>query len=249
MSDLTHTIVLVEEDETTRTFLADNLSADGFAAHPTDDVDDALALCARAVPDAAIVDVNGGSGRAFARGAPWRARRHRRGHVGEGVRGLPDRTPPSPSRSSACTLSSPEARLSSVQRRTGTSAAPTTCLGRSAARSRTPAISRRSPARELRAFRGERAVVDLRRLKRCGCLTGCSSPRDVLGRLRAEERLLGCCELEAFGSFLIVDRPADAGGWVTIVGGEDARWSTLAGDVFYSRGRAVRVVRGCAPPT
>ena len=58
MSDLIHTVVLVEEDETTRTFLADNLTADGFAVHPIDDPDDALRLCARTVPDAALVDVN-----------------------------------------------------------------------------------------------------------------------------------------------------------------------------------------------
>ncbi len=77
MSDLTYTVVLVEEDETTRTFLADNLTADGFAVHPTDDPTDALDLCARTVPDAAIVDVNGGSGRAFARAV----RRGERGDV------------------------------------------------------------------------------------------------------------------------------------------------------------------------
>ena len=77
MSDLTHTIVLVEEDHSTRTFLADNLSADGFAVHPIDDPRDALALCARTVPDAAIVDVNAGSGRAFARAV----RRGERGDV------------------------------------------------------------------------------------------------------------------------------------------------------------------------
>ena len=77
MSDLTHTIVLVEEDETTRTFLADNLTADGFAVHPTDTPEDALALCARTVPDAAIIDVNAGSGRTFARAV----RRGERGDV------------------------------------------------------------------------------------------------------------------------------------------------------------------------
>lgn len=77
MSDLTHTIVLVEEDESTRTFLADNLTADGFAVHPTDTPEGALALCARTVPDAAIIDVNAGSGRTFARAV----RRGERGDV------------------------------------------------------------------------------------------------------------------------------------------------------------------------
>ena len=77
MSDLTHTIVLVEEDESTRTFLADNLTADGFAVHPADTPEEALALCARTVPDAAIIDVNAGSGRTFARAV----RRGERGDV------------------------------------------------------------------------------------------------------------------------------------------------------------------------
>jgi DNA-binding response OmpR family regulator len=77
MSDFTYTVVLVEEDEATLTFLADNLTADGFAVHPTDDLTDALDLCARTVPDAAIVDVNGGSARAFARAV----RRGERGDV------------------------------------------------------------------------------------------------------------------------------------------------------------------------
>jgi len=67
MSDLIHTIVLVEEDDATRTFLADNLTADDFDVHATGDAERAFALCARTVPDAAVVDVNGGSGRAFAR--------------------------------------------------------------------------------------------------------------------------------------------------------------------------------------
>ena len=77
MSDLTYTVVLVEEDESTRTFLADNLTADGFAVHPTDTPEGALALCARTVPDAAIIDVNAGSGRTFARAL----RRGERGDV------------------------------------------------------------------------------------------------------------------------------------------------------------------------
>jgi DNA-binding response OmpR family regulator len=82
MSDLIHTVVLVEEDEATGTFLADNLTADGFAVHLTDDPCDALALCARTVPDAAVVDVNAGSGRAFARAV----RRGERGDVDDRLR-------------------------------------------------------------------------------------------------------------------------------------------------------------------
>jgi DNA-binding response OmpR family regulator len=67
MPDLSHTVVVIEEDHATRMFLADNLTADGFDVHPTGDPGHALALCARIGPDAAIVDVNGGSGRTFAR--------------------------------------------------------------------------------------------------------------------------------------------------------------------------------------
>jgi len=67
MSDLSHTVVIVEEDHATRMFLADNLTADGFDVHPTGDPNAALTVCARVQPDAALVDVNGGSGRAFAR--------------------------------------------------------------------------------------------------------------------------------------------------------------------------------------
>jgi DNA-binding response OmpR family regulator len=67
MSDLALTVVLVDEDDAARAFIADNLTADGFDVHPTHDPRYALELCARHAPDAAIVDVNGGSGRAFAR--------------------------------------------------------------------------------------------------------------------------------------------------------------------------------------
>lgn len=74
MTDLIATVVLVEEDAATRTFIADNLTADGFAVHPTDDPREALALCARTAPDAALVSVNAGSGRAFARAVRARER-------------------------------------------------------------------------------------------------------------------------------------------------------------------------------
>ena len=74
MTDLIDTVVLVEEDDATRTFIADNLAADGFAVHPTDDHRQALELCARTLPDAALVAVNGGSGRAFARAVRERER-------------------------------------------------------------------------------------------------------------------------------------------------------------------------------
>jgi hypothetical protein len=72
-------------------------------------------------------------------------------------------------------------------------------------------------------------------------------PRDgsraALDRLRREERLLGCCEVEAFGCVLVVDRRSDEG-WVMLVVDDGERWSTLDGAVFYSGGRAVRLVEG-----
>ena len=45
MPDLSHTVVVIEEDHATRMFLADNLTADGFDVHPTGDPGHALALC------------------------------------------------------------------------------------------------------------------------------------------------------------------------------------------------------------
>ena len=104
---------------------------------------------------------------------------------------------------------------------------------------------------ELRAFRGDLRGCRLRRLKRCGCSTGCSGLVGLTAMCSVGcdgRRLLGSCELEAFGSVLVVGRPAEAGGCATIVSEEDERWSTLDGEVFYSRGRAVRVVRGRAAP-
>ncbi len=59
------TILLVEEQDELRTFLADQLTADGYVVHETADLDRALCLCAARRPDAALIDVNGGSGRAF----------------------------------------------------------------------------------------------------------------------------------------------------------------------------------------
>ena len=61
-----HTILVVEEDDVIRTFLADQLTADGYTVYDTADLDRALGLCAAQLPDAALIDVNGGSGRSFA---------------------------------------------------------------------------------------------------------------------------------------------------------------------------------------
>jgi DNA-binding response OmpR family regulator len=63
----THTLLLVEEDEITRTFLADNLTADGYEVLLGADAEDALRLAAQEYPDVAVIDVNGASGRAFVR--------------------------------------------------------------------------------------------------------------------------------------------------------------------------------------
>jgi DNA-binding response OmpR family regulator len=59
-------ILVVEDDEITRTFLADQFTADGYTVYATGDLQRAMGLCVRERPDAALVDVNGGSGRIFA---------------------------------------------------------------------------------------------------------------------------------------------------------------------------------------
>ncbi|MGZ4173252.1 MAG: response regulator transcription factor, partial [Solirubrobacteraceae bacterium] len=51
------TIIVVEDHVATRTFLADNLTADGFELLEAGNAQDALALMARARPDLALVDL------------------------------------------------------------------------------------------------------------------------------------------------------------------------------------------------
>ena len=55
--DETATILLVEDDDATRTFLADNLSADGYELLVADCVSDGLRLLERKFPDLALVDL------------------------------------------------------------------------------------------------------------------------------------------------------------------------------------------------
>ena len=57
MTDDASTILLVEDDAATRTFLADNLLADGYDVLTADCVRDGLRLCEHKFPDLAIVDV------------------------------------------------------------------------------------------------------------------------------------------------------------------------------------------------
>ena len=66
IDNASHTILVVEDDDTTRTFLADQFTADGYTVYATADPKRALGLCISQLPDAALVDVNGGSGRIFA---------------------------------------------------------------------------------------------------------------------------------------------------------------------------------------
>ena len=70
-----HTILVVEEDDVIRAFLADQFTADGYTVYATADPERALGLCVTQFPDAALVDVNGGSGRTFAATVRGRARR------------------------------------------------------------------------------------------------------------------------------------------------------------------------------
>lgn len=60
------TILLVEEDDELRAFLADQLTADDYVVYETADHERALRLCATQLPDAALIDVNAGSGRSLA---------------------------------------------------------------------------------------------------------------------------------------------------------------------------------------
>jgi DNA-binding NtrC family response regulator len=55
--DGAHTILLVEDDDATRTFLADNLTADGFDMLVADCVRDGRRLLEAKFPDLAVVDV------------------------------------------------------------------------------------------------------------------------------------------------------------------------------------------------
>ena len=66
LDNASHTILVVEDDDATRTFLADQFTADGYTVYATADPKRALGLCISQLPDAALVDVNGGSGRIFA---------------------------------------------------------------------------------------------------------------------------------------------------------------------------------------
>lgn len=59
--------LVVEQDPGARTFLGDNLLADGFDVKVTANAHDGLQAAITSMPDIAIVGVNGGSGRDFAR--------------------------------------------------------------------------------------------------------------------------------------------------------------------------------------
>lgn len=57
MTDEPHTILLVEDDPATRTFLADNLTADGYEVVPAETARDGARLLETQYPDLALVDV------------------------------------------------------------------------------------------------------------------------------------------------------------------------------------------------
>jgi DNA-binding response OmpR family regulator len=57
MTDDASTILVVEDDDATRAFLADNLAADGYELITTDCARDALRLMQTKFPDLAVVDV------------------------------------------------------------------------------------------------------------------------------------------------------------------------------------------------
>jgi DNA-binding response OmpR family regulator len=57
MNDERSTILVVEDDAATRTFLADNLAADGFEVLVAETARDALRMLERKYPDAVVVDL------------------------------------------------------------------------------------------------------------------------------------------------------------------------------------------------
>ncbi len=57
MTDDPHTILLIEDDAATRTFLADNLTADGYEVVPAETARDGTRLLESKYPDLALVDV------------------------------------------------------------------------------------------------------------------------------------------------------------------------------------------------
>ena len=73
MSTTTSTILVAEEHDATRAFLADNLTADGYRVLIAPDRAKALALLSTSHPDLILVDVNGADARACStRSAPAR---------------------------------------------------------------------------------------------------------------------------------------------------------------------------------
>ena len=58
MSDDAFTLLVVEDDEATRTFLADNLTADGFDLLVADCAREGLRMIEQKFPDLVLVDVN-----------------------------------------------------------------------------------------------------------------------------------------------------------------------------------------------
>src|SRR4051794_12810842 len=58
MSDDAFTLLVVEDDDATRTFLADNLTADGFDLLVADCARDGLRMIEQKFPDLVLVDVN-----------------------------------------------------------------------------------------------------------------------------------------------------------------------------------------------
>ena len=61
MSHTTSTILVAEEHDATRAFLADNLTADGYRVLIAPDRPKAIALLTTAHPDLILVDINGGT--------------------------------------------------------------------------------------------------------------------------------------------------------------------------------------------
>ena len=166
------TILVVEDDDATRTFLADNLSADGYDLLVADCASIGLSLIERKFPDLALVDVGLPDASGFellrrVRGADGVASRIEPRHAADGHQRPRDRARPRP-------------RLRSRRGRLRLQAV----LLSGAARARRGAAAPRRPPAVARAPARRRRWRSTRRRARCACTASAS---------RCRRRSSRCC--------------------------------------------------------
>ena len=73
LTDDAATVLVVEDDDATRTFLADNLTADGYELLVAENARDALRILETQFPDLALIDIGlPGASASYARSLPRR---------------------------------------------------------------------------------------------------------------------------------------------------------------------------------